>query len=90
MKITYIVSGSSFKRALKRTCMKNPNFLDTYKNFFNYFVKNPKDPKYQVHKLKEDLTGYYSAKIEYDLRLIFSYKNEEITLIDIGTHDQVY
>ena len=90
MKIKKVIKGSSFNRAFKKLCSQNSNFLELFQVFFRQFALNPKSPKFQVHKLKGDLKGCYAAKIEYDLRLIFSYKNEEITLIDIGTHDAVY
>jgi mRNA-degrading endonuclease YafQ of YafQ-DinJ toxin-antitoxin module len=48
------------------------------------------------HKLKGKFEGSWACSVDYELRIIFQLvKNpttgvEEILLIDIGTHDEVY
>ncbi|NET83056.1 MAG: plasmid stabilization protein [Moorea sp. SIO1F2] len=50
----------------------------------------------RTHKLKGKLSGAWACSVEYDCRLIFNFEQnpdtleEEILLIDIGTHDEVY
>lgn len=90
MKINKVISSPGFKRAFKKFCTKDSKFKESFKKFFESFTLSPKEPKFKLHKLKGKLSSYYSVKIEYDLRLIFEYEDETMTLIDIGTHDQVY
>ena len=50
----------------------------------------------RTHKLKGKLSGAWAFSVEYDCRIIFNFElnpetqEEEINLIDIGTHDEVY
>lgn len=50
----------------------------------------------RTHKLKGELAGAWSCTVDYDCRLVFKFVQnqdtgeEEILLIDIGTHDEVY
>jgi len=49
-----------------------------------------------THKLKGKLAGSWACSVGYDLRVVFAFvdsgigKEEEILLIEIGTHDEVY
>lgn len=57
---------------------------------------DPFNPALRAHKLKGDLSGSWSMTVDYDCRIVFSfeknqsYGEDEILLIDIGTHDEVY
>ena len=50
------------------------------------------DPeKLRTHKLTGQLNELWSFSIEYDLRVIFYFINDnEVILEDIGNHDEVY
>ena len=49
-----------------------------------------------THKRKGKLAGSWACSVDYDLRVVFAFvdsgigKEEEILLIEIGTHDEVY
>ncbi|MCL4392558.1 type II toxin-antitoxin system mRNA interferase toxin, RelE/StbE family [Patescibacteria group bacterium] len=43
----------------------------------------------RVHKLTGKYGNYWSFSVEEDLRIIYIYK-DEITFVDIGTHNEVY
>lgn len=88
--ILEVVSGKSFQRTFEKFLRKDPQFSEDFKIFFREFCKDPNNKKFKLHKLKGKLSSCYSAKIKYDLRLIFEIEEEKITLIDIGTHDKVY
>ena len=54
------------------------------------------NPILRCHKLKGKLSGAWAFSVEYDCRIIFNFESnpetqeEDINLIDIGTHDEVY
>ena len=57
--------------------------------------ENPFAPQLETHKLKGKLSGVWACRVSYDLRILFDFvKNEEqeddIFLIEMGTHDEVY
>ena len=52
------------------------------------------DPRLRTHKLKGKLDGSWACSAGYDLRIIFSFVQQEdaeaILLETLGTHDEVY
>lgn len=59
-------------------------------------MNDPFAPHLETHKLKGKLEGSWACSVGYDLRVIFDFvKNEQardddIFLIEIGSHDEVY
>jgi len=90
MKFLQVFWEDGFSKSLKRVCKKNPQFKDDFRIFFDDFFRDTSNKKYKVHKLKGKLKGYFSAKIKFDLRLIFTTEKDNLFLIDIGKQDDVY
>ncbi|MEG4395917.1 plasmid stabilization protein [Microcoleus sp. BROC3] len=50
----------------------------------------------QTHKLKRQLAGSWACSVEYDCRIVFNFVenpesgDEELLLLEIGSHDEVY
>ena len=89
-KITKVFWGKRFLRTYKKLCKNDINFRSDFKSFFKEFCTKPDGQKYNLHRLKGRLKDFYSVKIKYDLRLIVYIEKNELTVIDIGTHDEVY
>ena len=86
-----IAFGSSFKRAFKKRVAGNANIEARFWERVEAFKNNPFDPKLRTHKLSGKLKDLWSFSIEYDLRVIFYFVDDQRTLfIDIGTHNEVY
>jgi len=85
-----VAFSSSFKRALKFFLKKHTAKQGNFEERLTPFIENPYHPKLETHKLKGGLIGYLAFIIEYDLRVIFYFKNDcSVIFIDIGTHDEV-
>lgn len=56
------------------------------------FRENPFDPSLRNHALTGLMTGKRSISVDHDLRIIFTERGDyqDVTLLDIGTHAQVY
>jgi addiction module RelE/StbE family toxin len=55
------------------------------------FLENPFDPRLRTHKLTGKLEGFWALSIDYDCRVIFQFIDKnDVLLIDIGGHDEVY
>jgi addiction module RelE/StbE family toxin len=55
------------------------------------FSENPFDPRLRTHKLTGKLEGLWACSVTYDFRIIFRFlSKDEVLLIDIGGHDEVY
>jgi len=55
-----------------------------------FFMENPSDPIFKVHSLREKYAGYFSMRLQNNQRIMFKFKNPEmteITLYDIGGHE---
>lgn len=91
-----LVFSSSFKRAFKVTTKRRPELKSKIEEKLRLLATDPYQPSLRTHKLKGKLSGIWSCSVEYDCRIIFSFeqnrqtKQEEVFLIDIGTHDEVY
>ena len=91
-----LVWDSSFKRAFKRSIRKNPQLKTKIFVVLELLLENPYNPTLKAHKLKGRLDGLWACWVEYDCRIIYTFKfvddseEESILLIDIGTHDEVY
>lgn len=91
-----LVLASSFKRAFKRLVRRQPELQEKIEQQLALLATNPFDPLLQTHKLKGKLSGAWACSVEYDCRIVFNFienqesSEEEILLIDIGTHDEVY
>jgi len=52
--------------------------------------KDPFHPTLKTHKLKGNLRGLYACSLTYDLRIVFDLTDHVISLVDIGSHDEIY
>ena len=52
------------------------------------FAANPKHSSLKTHKLKGPLQGYFSFSVDYDVRIVFQYKEKGTThFLKIGSHE---
>lgn len=88
--------SSSFKRAFKKTIKKNPYIKEKILSSMRLLQKDPFHDSLKTHKLKGVLEGSWSCSVDYDLRIIFDFvknsetREDEILLINIGSHEEVY
>ena len=92
-----LLFASSFKRAFKKLTRRQPNLRVQVEDRLRLLVQDPFSPKLQTHRLKGKLSGAWACSVEYDCRIIFNFvesinddAEDDILLIDIGSHDEVY
>ncbi len=54
------------------------------------FALDPKDPLLQTHKLKGELKDYWAFSVDGDLRVVFRWQGDEVFLVTLGSHDELY
>ena len=73
--------------------------LDMHKDIaeaLRLLVLNPFTPQLETHKLKGKLSGSWACSTGYDLRIVFDFvkaekdTEDDIFLLAIGAHDEVY
>ena len=79
------------KRA-KRFLSKHPDIRNQYQKTLELLELNPHHPSLRLHKLEGRLKGLSSVSINISYRIILELeiRDEEIMLINVGSHDQVY
>lgn len=86
-----LVWDEKFKRNASKLFKKDVNFKKKFIEKIKLFEIDPFNPLLKTHKLSGKLQEYWSFRVNYDIRLIFKFINEnEVLLIEIGTHDEVY
>ncbi len=94
--MTTLVWSPAFTRTLKRKIRRSPKLRDRVEQTLRQLVEDPFHPSLRSHKLKGNLAGVWACSVTYDLRIIFEFSQnpqsgeEEIFLLAIGTHDEVY
>ncbi len=87
-----LLISDEYKKKLKKFLKKHPNMLDRYSKALFILEQDPYHPSLRIHKLRGKLSEFYSISINMEYRLIIDFiiKDDEIILIDIGTHDDIY
>ncbi len=91
-----LVFTPRFHRALKRFAGKDRRRQHCVNDAIERMEANVFDPSLQTHALTGKLAGFHASSCGYDCRIVFHFsrnptaKAEQIVLIDVGTHDEVY
>ena len=91
-----LIWSNTFSKAFKRLIKKQPDRREEIEKTLRLLLDDPFNPKLETHKLKGKLSGTWACSVGYDLRIIFDFvkdeikKEDDIFLIEIGTHDEVY
>jgi len=91
-----LIWGKTFVKALRRTIKKHPSLRKDIEKTLRLLAKDPFIPRLETHKLKGKLSGSWACSVGYDLRIVFDFvksekqKEDDVLLIEIGTHDEVY
>ncbi len=91
MNFQLIYTNSYIKRA-KRFFKTHPELSRQYEKTLKLLEINPQHPSLRLHQLKGKLNNLYSVSINisYRITLEFYFKNQEIVLVNVGHHDEVY
>ncbi len=91
-----LVWSPAFTRAVKRLVRQNPQMRSQIEQTLQLLSEDPFHPQLRSHKLKGDLAGKWSCSIDYSNRILFrivedvDLAEEEILLLALGSHDEVY
>ena len=91
-----LVWQPAFERDLKRRLRRDPSLRIDIERALRQLADDPFHPSFRSHKLKGKLSGTWACSVAYDLRIIFepsqnpSTGEDELLLLAIGTHDEVY
>lgn len=91
-----LVWSAAFVRALKRAVRRQPELQARVERTLQQLAEDPFHPALHSHKLKGELAGAWACTVDYDNRILFEFVRhpesgeEEILLLTMGTHEEVY
>ena len=86
-----IIWDQGFKKIYQRKVRHDQGLKKRFWKALELFSENPFDSRLKTHKLSGKLEGLWAFSIDYDCRVIFKFVGRnEVFLIDIGGHDEVY
>jgi mRNA-degrading endonuclease YafQ of YafQ-DinJ toxin-antitoxin module len=87
-----ILYPDSYVKRAKKFLKKHPEIHNQYKKTLELLELNPYHPSLRLHGLQGHLNGLSSISINMSCRIVLEIiiQEEEITLIAVGNHDQVY
>ena len=89
--MTKVIWDQGFKNIYQKRVKNNAELKKRFWTVMRLFSKNPFDRRLRTHKLTGKLEGLWSFSVAYDWRVIFRFlSKDEVLLIDIGSHDEVY
>jgi len=94
--VTTLVWGASFKRAFKQLAHRHPQLRTKAQQRLQQLAEDPFQATLRTHKLKGKLAGSWACSVDYDTRIVFDFVtnpesgDEEILLLTVGSHDEVY
>jgi addiction module RelE/StbE family toxin len=83
----HIKASSRFLRKAKKLREPQATML---RAVLRRLALNPRDAVLGTHRLKGELDGYWGCTVDDDLRLLFRWQKDELFLVNLGSHDQVY
>jgi len=75
---------------------RHPEMKDKIEDVLRQLAEDPFHPTLHSHKLKGELAGVWACTVDYDNRILFEFvhnpdtEEDEILLLTMGTHDEVY
>jgi mRNA-degrading endonuclease YafQ of YafQ-DinJ toxin-antitoxin module len=91
--MTYrIVYPQSYIKRAKLFAKTHPDLLRQYDKTLQLLELNPFHPSLRLHPLSGKLQGLHSASItaRYRITLELIIQEQDIVLINVGTHEEVY
>jgi toxin HigB-1 len=86
-----ITWDKGFRRIYGKKVKNDTELKQRFWKAMKLFSGNPFHQKLRTHKLSGKLGGLWAFSVSYDCRVIFKFLNgDEILLVDIGGHEEVY
>jgi mRNA-degrading endonuclease YafQ of YafQ-DinJ toxin-antitoxin module len=91
--MTYrLIYPESYVRKARKFLGKHPEVRNQYQKTLELLEVNPHHSALRLHGLQGRLSGLSSASINMSYRIVLEMviRDNDIILVDVGNHDQVY
>lgn len=83
-----LIPSLRFHRDLGKLEKKNERLKKAITKTMGYLHDNPNHPSLRLHKLSGEFV--YSISVTLSIRMIIAFRGDDIHLLRIGTHEDVY
>jgi mRNA-degrading endonuclease YafQ of YafQ-DinJ toxin-antitoxin module len=87
-----LVTTQHFERRARKFLRKHPDLRQALRDALDDLSRDPFQAKLKLHPLSGNLAGVQAVSLTYTYRLTLLVRvtDQEVVLLDIGTHDKVY
>ena len=87
-----IIYPDSYVRKARKFLKRHPEVHSQYQKTLELLEVNPRHPSLRLHGLQGRLDGLSSVSINMSYRIVLEMiiRDQDIILVDVGNHDQVY
>lgn len=87
-----VTASDQFLRQARKFFKKHPDLKPRFAAVFEALQQDPFQPGLGLHQLAGKLSGCHAVRLSYSYRITLTLliTEQEIILIDIGSHDEVY
>ena len=91
--MTYtVIATNRFKRQAQKFRRQHPDLSKRFAAILRDLAQDPYQPHLHMHPLHGPLDGFHAIRLAHSFRITLTIliSEREITLHDIGSHDEVY
>ena len=87
-----LIFTASYEKIEKRFLKRHPDLLERYHKTLAILEQDPFHPSLRLHALEGRLTGLHAVTInlQYRITLELELREQEIILVNVGSHGEVY
>lgn len=87
-----LIWTETFLRTARKFLRRHRNLNGLFEDVLRQLETDPASPRLRLHPLKGRRHGKHAARLTYEYRivLILRMTANEIVLLDVGSHDEVY
>ena len=87
-----LVWTDTFKRTARKFLARHRDLQDVFSLVLHKLEQDPNDPELRLHPLSGHLQGKHAVRLTYSYRIVLrlEFVADEIVLLDVGSHDEVY
>ena len=87
-----LVWTDTFKRTARKFLSRHHDLQEVFSLVLHKLEQDPNDPELRLHPLSGRLQGKHAVRLTYSYRIVLrlEFVADEIILLDVGSHDEVY
>jgi len=87
-----LIFTASYEKIEKRFLKRHPDLLERYHKTLAILERDPFHPSLRLHALEDRLAGLHAVSInlQYRVTLELELREQEIILVSVGSHGEVY